>query len=971
MDTLTCHGQQSDGHLVYSREKLLSLQTMGRNGFFHPIPAELRRRRRGCRAGDKVKARLAAKRWKYKPSVPSIVMGNVNCLTNKTDELAALVRTDKTFRECSLLCLSETWLTQNIPDANVDLPGFTTVRADRDCGRSGKSKGGGLALFINNRWCNQGHVTVKEIVCDRDIELLAVGLRPYYIPREFSHAIAVVVYIPPRAHAETACDVIHSTIARLQTQHPDAFIAVSGDFNHVILDSTLPDFHQFVSCPTRKNRTLDLLYANVREAYTATPLPPLGKSDHNLVLLLPQYKAQIQRQSTTKRSFRKWSPEAAEALRDCFECTDWSVLQGAHGEDIEGVTHCTTDYLNFCMDVVVPIKTVRCFPNNKPWITSNVKDILNRKKRAFKEGDRDELKRIQVELKVQLREAKEEYRRKVEQKLQHNNMREVWDGMKTITGCKKKGIITGEGDAGRANQLNLFFNRFDTPAPTTSDGPLHTHTMSITSPNSTTSDCRPPPPPPSTPMDSSTPLHTTITKDQVSRELRRLHPRKAAGPDRVCPRMLKACSAELGEPLQHVFNLSLQLGRVPMLWKTSCLIPVPKKKHPREPGDFRPVALTSHIMKTFERLLLHVLRPQVLHAQDPLQFGYQEKVGVEDAILYLLHRAHSHLDRESGAVRIAFFDFSSAFNTIRPLLLRDKLTEMRVDPLLVTWITDYLTERQQYVRLKGCTSDTVVSSTGAPQGTVLSPVLFTLYTSDFQHNSGLCHVQKYSDDTAIVGCIKDGKEGEYRSLVEDFVRWCRSNHLQLNSSKTKEMVVDFRRKKPHLLPVSIEGVDVEVVRTYKYLGLQLDDKLDWTANMEAFYRKGQSRLYFLRRLGSFNICKKLLQMFYQSVVASVLFYAVVCWGGSSRRRDAGRMDRLVRSAGSVVGTELDSLVTVAERRTLDKLLSILDNTHHPLHDTFTRQRSVFSGRLLSQSSSTNRLKNSFVPLAIRLYNSSQ
>ena len=185
------------------------------------------------------------------------------------------------------------------------------------------------------------------------------------------------------------------------------------------------------------------------------------------------------------------------------------------------------------------------------------------------------------------------------------------------------------------------------------------------------------------------------------------------------------------------------------------------------------------------------------------------------------------------------------------------------------------------------------------------------------------------------------------------------------------MVVDFRRKKSHLQPVSIEGVDVEVVRTYKYLGLQLDEKLDWTANMEALYRKAQSRLYFLRRLGSFNICKKLLQMFYQSVVASVLFYAVVCWGGSSRRRDAGRMDRLVRSAGSVVGTELDSLVTVAERRTLDKLLSILDNTHHPLHDTFTRQRSVFSGRLLSQSSSTNRLKNSFVPLAIRLYNSSQ
>ncbi|KAL7846650.1 hypothetical protein SRHO_G00216300 [Serrasalmus rhombeus] len=67
------------------------------------------------------------------------------------------------------ICLTETWLTGNIPDANVDIPGFTTVRADRDTKLSSKSKGGGLVLFVNIRWCNPGHVTVKEIICSRDI----------------------------------------------------------------------------------------------------------------------------------------------------------------------------------------------------------------------------------------------------------------------------------------------------------------------------------------------------------------------------------------------------------------------------------------------------------------------------------------------------------------------------------------------------------------------------------------------------------------------------------------------------------------------------------------------------------------------------------------------------------------------------------------------------------------------------------
>ena len=111
----------------------------------------------------------------------------------------------------------------------------------------------------------------------------------------------------------------------------------------------------------------------------------------------------------------------------------------------------------------------------------------------------------------------------------------------------------------------------------------------------------------------------------------------------MSPRLLKACAAELGEPLQHVFNLSLQLGKVPTLWKTSCIVPVPKKPRPSELNDYRPVALTSQLMKTLERLLLSLLRPQVQHAQDPLQFAYRSAVGVEDAILYLLHRTYSHL----------------------------------------------------------------------------------------------------------------------------------------------------------------------------------------------------------------------------------------------------------------------------------------------------------------------------------------
>lgn len=237
------------GYLAYSKEELLAMRTAAQAGMRHNIPLELRRRYRGCKAGAKLKAKRADNRRRFKPSIPSVIMGNVNALTNKIDELSTL-NNQRIYQESSLLIFMETWLTQLIPDANVELQGFTAVRADRDTQACGKSKGGGLIVYIKNRWCNPGHVSVKVVWCCRDLELLAVGLRPYYLPREFSHMIVICVYIPPRADAAAACKRIQVVTAKLQTRHPEEFMVISGDFNHATLDSTLAAFCQVVDCPT-------------------------------------------------------------------------------------------------------------------------------------------------------------------------------------------------------------------------------------------------------------------------------------------------------------------------------------------------------------------------------------------------------------------------------------------------------------------------------------------------------------------------------------------------------------------------------------------------------------------------------------------------------------------------------------------------------------------------------------------------
>ena len=194
-----------------------------------------------------------------------------------------------------------------------------------------------------------------------------------------------------------------------------------------------------------------------------------------------------------------------------------------------------------------------------------------------------------------------------------------------------------------------------------------------------------------------------------------------------------------------------------------------------------------------------------------------------------------HLDRPQSTVRLMFFDFSGAFHTIQPVRLAEKVSVMQVDQDQMALTTDYLTDRLHHVRLQGCLSDVVTSSTGIPEGTVLSPFLFTLYTSDFCFNSGTCHLQKFSDNSSIAGCITDAasQEDEHRALIRNFVRWCDRNHWQLSIRKTKQLVMDLRSRMRHPTPVLINGDGVELEDTYNSLGPVINNKLDWSSNTEA------------------------------------------------------------------------------------------------------------------------------------------
>ena len=248
------------------------------------------------------------------------------------------------------------------------------------------------------------------------------------------------------------------------------------------------------------------------------------------------------------------------------------------------------------------------------------------------------------------------------------------------------------------------------------------------------------------------------------------------------------------------------------------------------------------------------------------------------------------------------------------------------------------------------------------------PFLFSLYTADCRSARDSCIVDKYADDTCLMGLIVNDNDTDYVHEINSFVDWCDNNFLQLNVGKTKEMVIDFRKGSVVPPPVVIKGNEVERVQSYKYLGVTFNNELSWSENTDLIMKKVNTRMYCLRKLKSFDVSSQLLQIFFNSIVGSILTFGLTCWGGNLTQADRARMDRVVTKAEKLVGKSLDNLEILYNKRVLTKVKAIMKDDSHPLKPDFDRANVSGSGRLQLPKCKTNRFKNSFFPIAIKKYN---
>ena len=470
------------------------------------------------------------------------------------------------------------------------------------------------------------------------------------------------------------------------------------------------------------------------------------------------------------------------------------------------------------------------------------------------------------------------------------------------------------------------------------------------------------------------PVSPIFTFSNVNRQLKMLKS-SASGPDELSALLLKSSRLEIVEVLTTMFNEFVNKGFIPDQWKGANITPIPKVQHPKALSDYRPISLTSTLSKTFERVLAkYIVGLTQKIWENNSQYGFLPKKSTMDAIVQVIDDWGETKDRKDEITAI-FFDFAKAFDLVDHGVLLEKL-----DGLFPQWlcrlIAEYLRSRVQRVKTGDIVTEWKRVEAGVVQGSVLGPILFNLFINDInEYLPPECKIMKYADD--ILAYLL----GRYcaqlpQKIAEGVERWCKINKMRLNEDKCKILHIPGQQASPAPI-ATINGKQLELVNSYKYLGIIINSELDWTEQWEKIQKSTGSVLYLLKRLNTCGFKESILVTIYRSYFLSHISYSSPALLSVSLNT-AAEIQKVQSRALKIIGLEEEQALKkygiVATRdfianTSINVLKRILSDPTHPLTTKLSREnlrltRSRFQFEY--SRARTEAYNNSIVPWGIRL-----
>ena len=831
----------------------------------------------------------------------------------KIDELRSLVIKELSNNHLlPFIALTETWLKSYVSDAQVNIPGYVVSRCDRDV-----RVGGGAMLY--------SHVNVPLSSCEKFDDSMCQAI--FCCFDSTKHAVAVV-YRPPSAPSSSFLNMMSFMESCLNQIGDDYQVSILGDFNFPFIDwsngrlsgttaeatssarkliSLAEDrlLNQHVHCSTRGTNILDLYFTNNDRYVVNVSATETELSDHKLIDIMIADNPSLADKSDTRplfdgSDFRSLDFRQAdfEKLNKHLSEVNWPELRNSCADFEDYPALFTSTVLSICKDSVPLKKPGTGRPQQANALRRQKKRVKARLAALQERGApanqiravKEKLNLISYDIKHSICKAQDDRELRAIKRVKSNpkyfysyaKSKARTKSSITMLLDKEDNVTTDPGSIANLLQ-DQFKSVFSDPnAPGLKDPTFPT-------PNVTE------------PLEDD---DFVLTNADVIGVIKDIPNDSASGPDGIPVVLLKNCAESLCEPIRILWEESFSRNVVPAFYKRANISPLFKKGDRSRAKNYRPVALTSHIIKICERIW-RIKMVQFIEKNNILcnhQHGFRKG---RSCLTQLLHHFDDVLTGLTKGVDTdaIYLDFAKAFDKVDHRLLIEKLKRYGFHPKLISWIESFLRDREQHVVVDGVSSIVAIILSGVPQGSVLGPLLFILYIDDMQHCVKFSIIRFFADDTRIMKRIMS--EMNVEELQEDLnavSNWAAQNNMVLHEDKF-ELIVHRHSTRLDIyeLPFTFESMIYQTsngdplypVGQLRDLGITVSEDLSWSSHIYTIACRARGVASWA--LGAFRSRDRTTMMtLYKSLVRSHLEYCCPLWNPQNRM-DIQQLESVQRS----------------------------------------------------------------------------
>jgi exonuclease III len=643
---------------------------------------------------------------------------------------------------------------------------------------------------------------------------------------------------------------------------------------------------------------LDHVYENVHGLVENITEISTSMSDHTPLLI--DLAIKINHKVETK-IMRNWSTYSKERLLNLLSEKNWDI----NCYDVQDFNNELEQKIMSVLEDLIPFQEIKVRNNNysEPlWLS----DMKRRRKNLFKNARRRESTRLferckKMDQKIRKEEQKNN-RKKVRNKILQGGNKGLWDGVKMAQNKPQNQIPEKmvynnqelETDESLAQGFADFFKqkveniiRGTAINPNVFNGTSKTNSVS----------------------------ENFFTEEKVLTVMKNLKEKSSYGSDNIPVRVLRDAHEILVKPYHRLLNKIYNQNVIPEQWKTSRILPLHKKGKKNQIENYRPISNLCAGSKVFERLILMRILEIEEQAGTSLtgnnQHGFKKERSTITASVEIQSRVAALMDQDQY-VAVASLDLSAAFDVVNVDLLLVRLRKMGLPTDVINLLDSWLRSRQCYVEVRNCCSQYFDSDVGTVQGSILGPILFSLFISPMLEKEDLI---SYADDSYLIKSNKS-KEIALRRLqfqIQNVEKWLTSSGLKVNVEKTE--IVIFHKTDTSTSSIKINEVKIPTKKQITVLGVIFDSKLEWSLQVENSVRKARSALQGLRVINKYFTLTERLTLI-TSFFYSRLYYGSQVW--------------LIPSLKSILKTKLFS-ASGAALKLLDR-----DRSFKELHKKYNR-----------------------------------